>query len=352
MPPPTLRYSRTDLIRAGRILVDDGRPRSEQVWAAEILGLWRADHAPLLESFEAGLRQRLKDLDPHALIGRRLKRTPSITAKLARMSSLRLPNMQDIGGVRAVVSNLATVHAIAEAYRAPLAPLAVASQNDYIATPKTSGYRSIHLVYRNGPPPPGDGTFQFEFQIRTRLQHAWATSVETVDAFQGFSLKSGDGPADWLEYFFMAGAAFAFWEGCEPHPRFAALGKDETYRQTIEATRRLLVRQRLRTYTAAMQELPPGRDPDGYYLLELYPEERRTIITPYSRDQLATANENYTRCELRAREGEPVLVALVAAATVEDLKQAYPNYFMDTQEFVKILDLIEASVVQAVPVQA
>jgi hypothetical protein len=39
-----------------------------------------------------------------------------------------------------------------------------------------------------------------------------------------------------------------------------------------------------------------------------------------------------------------VLVALVAADTIDTLRQAYPNYFADTQEFTRILDEIEARV--------
>ena len=336
-------YSRAELVRAGQVLIDDGRPRSEQLRAAEVLGEWRADHAPLLEAFETGLRQRVALVDPGALVAHRLKRTPSIVAKLKKMPTLKLPSMQDIGGIRAVVRDLAAVRALEAEFRQPAATLALARHDDYIADPKPSGYRSLHLIYRNGEQPPGDGTFQFELQIRTRLQHAWATAVETVDAFQQFSLKSGVGPPEWLEYFVMVGGAFAFHEGCEPREPFLSLGKNETYRITVAETRRLVVRERLNNFTSAMQQMPQGT-PDDYYLLQLFPEERRTATTTYPRDQLALANAEYARWEERARQGEHVLVALVAAGTVDALKQAYPNYFMDTQEFVKILDLIVARV--------
>ena len=344
-------YTRAELVRAGQVLIDDGRPRSEQLWASEVLGEWRADHASLLETFEAGLRLRVAGVDAGALVAHRLKRTPSIAAKLKKMPNLKLPNMQDIGGIRAVVRNLAAVRALEAEFRQPAAPLTLARHDDYIAIPKPSGYRSLHLIYRNGDQPPGDGTFQFELQIRTRLQHAWATAVETVDAFQKFSLKSGVGPPEWLEYFVMVGGAFAFHEGCEPREPFLSLGRDETCRITIAETRRLFVRERLHNFTSAMQHLPPG-DPDDYYLLQLYPEERRTVTTTYRRDQLAVANAEFARWEERARQGERVLVALVAAGTVEALKQAYPNYFMDTQEFVKILDLIEAEAEADKPARA
>src|SRR5690606_39699271 len=43
-----------------------------------------------------------------------------------------------------------------------------------------------------------------EIQIRTRLQHAWATAVETVDVMKGTDLKSGGGTPDWREFFALA----------------------------------------------------------------------------------------------------------------------------------------------------
>lgn len=336
-------YTRADLVRTGQILIDDGRPRSEQIWAAEILGQWRTEHAPLLEAFETKVREQVRGIDDEALVAHRLKRTPSIVAKLKKMTTLPLPNMQDVGGIRAVVRDLGTVRALEMALCEPGAPLVVARHDNYIANPKPSGYRSSHLIYRNGEPPPGNGTFQFEFQIRTRLQHAWATAVETVDALQQFSLKSGLGPPEWLEYFVLVGGAIAYYEGCEPQEPFFGLGQAETYRQTIAETRRLYVRERLHNFASAIQAMVQG-DPDDYYLLQLYPDERRTVTTTWRRDDLAVANVEYARWEERARQGERVLVALVAAGTVEALKQAYPNYFMDTQEFVKILDRIERSV--------
>lgn len=53
--------------------------------------------------------------------------------------------------------------------------------DDYISTPKESGYRSLHLKYKNKNKyrPDYDG-LQIEIQLRTKLQHIWATAVETM----------------------------------------------------------------------------------------------------------------------------------------------------------------------------
>jgi putative GTP pyrophosphokinase len=337
-----MAFTRADLIRAGQILADDDRPRSEQVWATGVLNEWREAHAPLLEVFETGLRGQLAGIDAEALVARRLKRTPSVVAKLRKMSTLRLPNMQDIGGIRAVVHDMAAVRKLDGRLSEPPAPYIVGNRVDYTSAPRESGYRSLHLIYRNGPPPPGDGTFQLELQVRTRLQHAWATAVETVDAFQRHTLKAGSGPPEWNEFFFTASAALASLEGCEPHPAFSGLAPGEIYSRTASLTRRLLVRERLRQYSAVMHETAPAHGPDAYFLLRLYPEDQRTITEIFRPEHLTTATAALAMWERRAAEGEAVLVVLVAAGMIDTLRQAYPNYFADTQEFVRLLDEIEA----------
>ncbi len=40
-----------------------------------------------------------------------------------------------------------------------------------------------------------------ELQLRTRLQHEWATAVETMGTFLQSSLKSSQGPEEWLDFF-------------------------------------------------------------------------------------------------------------------------------------------------------
>ena len=52
-----------------------------------------------------------------------------------------------------------------------------------------------------------------EIQLRTQLQHYWATAVETVGIFTGEALKSSQGNLDWQEFFRLASSWFALREG-------------------------------------------------------------------------------------------------------------------------------------------
>ena len=82
--------------------------------------------------------------------------------------------------------------------------------------PKKSGYRSVHLVYsyqaESDDDPLVDG-LAVELQIRTQLQHTWATANEVVGTFLREDLKSGKGNPDWLRFFVLAGAVIGRREG-------------------------------------------------------------------------------------------------------------------------------------------
>jgi hypothetical protein len=57
-----------------------------------------------------------------------------------------------------------------------------------------------------------------EIQIRTTLQHVWATAVETVGTFIQQALKSSQGEAEWLRFFALMATHMALREGRQPVP--------------------------------------------------------------------------------------------------------------------------------------
>jgi hypothetical protein len=59
---------------------------------------------------------------------------------------------------------------------------------------------------------------RIEIQIRTRLQHSWATAVEAIGLFRGENLKGNQGSKEWLRFFKLMSAEFAEAEGCTVHP--------------------------------------------------------------------------------------------------------------------------------------
>jgi ppGpp synthetase/RelA/SpoT-type nucleotidyltranferase len=75
-------------------------------------------------------------------------------------------------------------------------------EKDYIQSSRDAdGYRSLHLIYkyRNIKNPSYDG-LRIELQIRTKLQHIWATAVETMGTLLGQALKYRQGEEAWQDF--------------------------------------------------------------------------------------------------------------------------------------------------------
>lgn len=335
--------------RAGELLISDESTSNFEKWfeAYQILSNWRACHGYPINTFQATLRNKLNKIDKKALVAQRLKRTPSILRKLERFPGMSLSRMQDIGGLRAVVSTLSQLKKIHEAYKKIGFSHKLVSEYNYVDNPKSSGYRSIHLVYKYKlrKESPYDG-LQLELQLRTRLQHAWATAVETVGTFLEHSLKSSEGPDEWLNFFSLVSSAFAYQEKTALVPGYELLTKEQTFKQTAAEAKRLGIVDMLTSYSSALKAIPSGKARSAYYLveLELTGDNKRVNITPFSLDRLEEANAMYTQVEQQIAQGKASQVVLVSAGSIDSLKKAYPNYFLDTHEFLQQLSKISRAV--------
>ena len=348
---PKPEFSRKQIQRAGDILVSFEKNKDDfdvATWVDAFLVLtnWRACHGYPINTFQATLRNKLKKIDPDALVAQRLKRTPSIINKLQRMKGMNLARMQDIGGLRAVVSGLSELQALHQEYKHTVFSHALVSEYDSVLEPKASGYRSVHLVYKYKLryESPYDG-LQIELQLRTKLQHAWATAVETMGTFLQHSLKSSEGPEEWLNFFALVSSAFAHSERMPLVPGYEHLTKAETYRKTREDALRLGVREKLERFSSAVKAIPTtGKKRAAYYLVELQltGDDSNVKITSFARDKLEEANTQYSSAERNANE-TGAQVVLVAAGSIESLKRAYPNYFLDTHEFLAQIEKIVRS---------
>src|SRR5262249_13622427 len=91
------------------------------------------------------------------LIAQRLKRISSALNKLVRESQMKLSQMQDLGGCRAIVADVADVDRIFDLYRGPQSTQDLFESEgslkcyDYIRHPKPDGYHGIHVVGRYRP---------------------------------------------------------------------------------------------------------------------------------------------------------------------------------------------------------
>lgn len=138
--------------------------------------------------------------------GQRFKRMERILGKLLRFPHMRLSQMEDIGGCRAVLGDLNEVYAVTARMRRRWPHAHV---HDQIAVPKTDGYRAVHVIEKRDDR-------QVEVQLRTTRQDQWATMVERWSEITGHNLKDGHGPSDLRRYFAMAAERLAREDRTEP----------------------------------------------------------------------------------------------------------------------------------------
>lgn len=277
------------------------------------------------------------------LVATRLKRIPSITKKLRDNEGMMLARMQDVGGLRAIVDNIEAVRLLVDVYSDGSLSHKLVSTDDYLAEPKDSGYRSVHLIYKYANPTArAYDNLALELQIRTKLQHAWATAVETVGTFLNQALKSSEGPDEWLSFFRTASAAFALAESCPVHPDFAGMRPVEVVRLCVEQEWRLDVRRKLQQFSLAARAINTQTAGGSYHLIVLDAIERNVTIESFGQLRLEEANAAYAQAEEEAaNSNEAVQPVLVTTSSIKALRRAFPNYFLDTRAFTAALNRLE-----------
>lgn len=336
----TLEHSKSKIDRSGEILKGHAEEAKFNE-ALEVLSSWRAYHAIPLDTFAKVLKERVKKISKkqNALVAQRLKRTPSILLKLRRHSTMRLSTMQDIGGVRAVLDSIDEVNKLVEIYRVSKTRHKLFSINDYILSPKSDGYRSIHLVYQLNKTP----QIFIEIQVRTYLQHIWATAVEVFGTLKNSSFKSGDGESAWLDFFAHLSSFFALKEGQTPVSGHQSLSAKQLRAKLKKMIHELRAIEQLNVYTAIYKITAnnPTKGRSGSYSLILLNSDDNTInIQTFSNENIEEATEAYTRMEKEFYEDIHKNVVLVNSGDVKKLEMSYPNYFMDTRQLVRLLSQI------------
>lgn len=316
----------------------------DEYWEAlTVINNFRSSHAYPLNTFQVGLRKNCRRFDSNVLVAQRIKRLHSIWHKLDRFSSMRLSQIQDIGGCRAIVQNVRDVIAVHKYYVDESAikhPLATC--DDYIAKPKPSGYRGVHLVYRyfsDKTPKAIYNNLKIEVQLRSRYQHAWATAVETVGMFSGQALKSSLGSAEWQRFFALMAGAIAIREGKALVPGVPT-NRQDLVRELRNYVVQLRVIERLHSYRDALKHLT-GTGSSGrsahFFLLRLDPVLGTLVVRGFRAGQAQQAAAAYSDAEQDAKKKPGTDAVLVSVESINALAKAYPNYFADTRLFVNLL---------------
>ena len=337
-----LRYSKSRIDRAGDVLKKRRLSSREIRESLEVISNWRAYHAMPLDTFAKVLRKRvgMVSRSQNAMVARRLKRTPSILLKLKTHKTMRLSAMQDIGGLRAIVDNVAQVNGLVKMYRMSKSRHTLFSLDDYIANPKDDGYRSVHLVYKLKKEP----SLFIEIQVRSYFQHIWATAVEVFGTLKNSSFKSGYGDKEWLNFFQLLSSIFSLKEKTSIMGTHRKLMKGKLLEQVKEKIDDLKAIEKLSMHTALYKitfEYSKTTGRRGHYFLIILNSSQNTVsIRQFSAAQIKEAIKSYREEEEEAYNNTNVNVVLVHSDGVKKLELSYPNYFMDMQKLIRHLSEI------------
>ena len=367
----TPRYSKTKVDAAGRAIA--ARPYEwlaqpepiQDEEALDVVNNWRSSHGYPLYVIRKRLEARAKKISSQAIVAQRLKRLASIERKLRESSyrNMTLTQIQDIGGCRAILPTIGDALKLVEQFTrsSRMRSILLRSPNDYISHPKEDGYRGVHLVFKFQAESERFEMFnghRIEIQIRSALQHSWATAAEMLLTFADVPIRVPIGPYNalprhpevidsWRRFFKLMASAIALRENMPIVPHTPA--DDRTLVSELrQLAERLNAAQVLSSWSKLIgwhqlsNSRLPGTMPDlanaSQFVLELKPSDRSLGIFGFTDSQTEEAFKTYMSLEINHRSIPSTNVVLVSVASIEELKNAYPNYYGDTDVFVNVLN--------------
>lgn len=329
-------FSKTQIVKAGKVIKDDTSSKEDIIESMGIIDNWRASHAFPLQVVYCNLKRKYEKKE--YIVAQRLKRLDSIIKKLEREPTMSLWTMQDLGGCRVIVPSIDDVYKVVNEYKTSRIRHILKKEYDYIKYPKISGYRSYHIVYQyqSDTKETYNRNMLIEIQVRTHLQHLWATALETMGLFTNQALKASHGEEDTLRYFALVSSLFALEEEETIIP-----GTPNNSSDIIQELKDLESKHNyvevLSAIRVAVDHLDEKNDSKkGYYILILNYVTRRLRLKFYKKSQIEEATKDYNQIEYTRAENK-IDAVLVSVSSFSTLKAAYPNYFSDIGEFVNTL---------------
>jgi hypothetical protein len=331
---PSFKYTMKEVRQAGAALsqkliwTDDTAESIRRTFA--IAHNWRDSHGYPMNRFRGILNGQIKKNHMAGNTVARLKRMPSIRGKLVKQQ-WPLDKIQDLAGCRTIVPSIKDARALIERMRR-LNRHVLHREDPYIDKPKANGYRCHHMIYRYR----GDGDDavfnerRVEVQIRTLIQHTWATAVEAVGAYRSENMKAGEGSPEWLRLFAVMSAEFAATEKCPEPP--GTPERAARVREIIELDKHLTAANTLDSIAHAVaytENIDPKSEPEYYQIIY---DKKNRVVNVYPFFSAEAGAKAYDETEVNAEKSQSAVTSvLVEADNIENLKAAYTNYFGDVQ---------------------
>lgn len=252
--------------------------------------------------------------------------------KLKRFQDMQLDRMQDIAGVRIIFKELAQVEKFQKSmettYLKGSRKFKLISTKDYISNPKNDGYRSIHQIFEYND----NVKMRLDLQIRTKLQHYWATAVEVLDMKSKTKIKQGSGESWNREFFKLCSELFSLLENPNKENN-----KKDICQKIDKLDKEYNILQNLKALALSNKNIENQANNKNYYFIVLLDFDKSTLrITGFKKRDFEEAKKLYDFYEedLRDKNSDVVLISL---DEVKMLKKAFPNYYLDSNSFIDVI---------------
>lgn len=330
-----MKYTTSQISKAGEIITTSGDILAV-AGAITKVNEWREHHLPVIELLMNEIQKCFsKHSIPTVLSSYRLKRMTSIQYKLDLNPDMRLGGMNDIAGGRFVFSDVDTLRKAYALLRDNLpSQFEIVNQYDYVdKAPKSSGYRSIHLVYRFHSLSDEDwDNMKVEIQLRTKLQHSWAMAVETAGLVTNTAMKSGQGSDEWQEFFRIISCLFCMKEQTLVLPDYCNETKVNLIKKLQKLNDKFKFFDQLLALKLSVKEVERHSFRGYIYLLYIDFNTKHLRVVSFDKSNQDQANNMYNSIEAKINDRDNAVV-LVSVSSVKELKEAYPSYFLDMDDF-------------------
>ncbi len=322
------------------------KDEAEYVELEEVFDEYRKAHLQPLSETTLELQQLLTNYGAPYYIAQRLKRKPQIVRKLNRLN-VRLTQLQDIGGCRIIVQHNTDVDKLHKYLVDKIGVqrvFAIDRKKDTRNEGRDdTGYRALHVILKHSG-------VHLELQIRSRIQHYWAESIERTSVIYGYHLKENEGSPDVIQYFKTLSDIFSEIEA-NREPSIEHRLKVDALRATCEKIIRESDRHKvfdsfvnediIRTLTEKESRNPAGLN--NWILVFDWNAGAFVSWDIVSRNS-SDAVETYIEYERLFPVESGYEVVLVGSSEVATVRQTHSHYF-GIESYDNILESLDTSIV-------
>lgn len=323
-------YSNNDYARLGERIRDNSTSILED--DLKMLQTLRMSYKDDLSYVFNILLAYAKKADKKSITTYRVKRIESIISKLHRIPKLKLNRMSDIAGCRCIMHTNAQVYNLFNALND--AKLDIKHVNDYIKEPKSTGYKSLHLIVAVSK----ESSKTIEVQLRCVDDHNWATLVEITDLVYHTRIKETGEDGDLAVFHKLLSSNFEDIE-YDSKCKLVRIANSHNYfirLSEIFNNNYLDVRDKWNSYKSSSSKfylIATGDDGSPEIsACKTFEEAEFAYFDKYSEN---SANKN-------------IVLTYIANASFEDISLAYSNYFLTYNAlFYKCYTLISELVLES-----